>query len=141
MKNKNWYSAKGLFKHKYLDAAKQPKFEEQIILLRANSIDMCEKKALKIFKKNEAPQDGIFFLRLMDVYKLFDIPADGSEIYSFMRLSQLSTKKYIDEYEHDGKPDSCDKIGWNHVWYNIDGNRSGCYNCNKTSKKKLWNEK
>ena len=36
------------------------------------------------------------------------------------------------------KGEDCEKLGAEHVWYNIDGKNSGCYHCKIVRPGKLW---
>ncbi len=36
------------------------------------------------------------------------------------------------------KGEDCEKAGGKHEWYNLDGEKSGCYHCEVTRKDKLW---
>ena len=36
------------------------------------------------------------------------------------------------------KGEDCEKVGADHVWYNIDGETSGCYHCKVRRPGQLW---
>jgi len=37
-----------------------------------------------------------------------------------------------------GKANSCEAVGAEHWWYNIDGKSSGCYHCEVVRTGRLW---
>jgi hypothetical protein len=138
-KKKSWFGAKGLFRHMDPDSPSiQDRYEESIVVLKAESEEQAEQRALEKFRKYAREELGIFFTGHYEICHLFDPVRAGREVYWFMRISRLTPEKYVEKYWDDGRPRSCADKGWTHFWHNLDGKRSGCLNCQEVRRGKLW---
>jgi len=98
-----WYGAKCVFLHR--DAPKQGEgqvFEERIVLIRAASaaeaIRLGEAEAEEYARQNEAE-----YLGFIDTFHIFsDEVGAGTEVYSLMRTSPLSSEEFVTKYYDDG---------------------------------------
>ena len=136
---KSWFGVKGLFRHVLPGhPSAKARYEESIIVLKAESDEEAHEQALELFQKYAEEEPGIVFTGHHEVCALFDPVRAGREAYWFMRISGLSPEKYIEKYWDDGRPRSCDDKGWTHAWYNLDGKSSACFNCREVRRGQLW---
>ena len=121
------FSGIGLFKHVFNDPNKITKFEERVVMTEASSLDEAKQAILKEFR--EYATDGVEYLDLYEVEEMY--PEDGSviEITSTVKVFSGSDNEYIEKFWDDQSPQSCEKVGWNHVWYKKSEGKLGCYNC------------
>ncbi len=135
----SWFSIKGLFRHMHPEQPTvQDRYEERIIVLKAESEEQAHERALVLFRKYAHEELGIIFTGHYEMCDLLEPVRAGREVYWHLRISRLSPEKYIEKYWDDGRPRSCDDRGWTHFWYNLDGKRSGCLNCQEVRRGKLW---
>ena len=102
--NEPWYSVKCIFIHDELSGDNgEVMYEERIVVLKAGSLDeaiaLGETEALEY-----AEGDGtVHYAGFISAYHLFEKElADGAEVYSLMRLSNLNKEAFIDRYHDDG---------------------------------------
>ena len=79
-------------------------YEERITLWRATSLEDAVARAETEAKTyaasvEEAPDS---YLGLAQAFQLFDEPADGAELFSLMRESELSAEDYLDAFFDTG---------------------------------------
>ena len=105
MKKQDWYSAKTVYKHHRVEAGKtKTVFEERVVLLRAAGFDDAIAKAEEEAAAYCSTDGDAIYLGFVDVFHLFDEKVGhGTEVYSLMRESKLSNKKYLDHFFDDGK--------------------------------------
>ena len=131
------YSCIGVFKHSSDDPKRIAQFEERVVVTEASSKKEAETIILSEFK--EYATDGTQFL---DEYEINEIYEDeGSlvtEVASSMKTFDGTDEEYLDKHWYDQKPLSCENVGWQHVWHNRDGGKSGCYNCQEERDGELW---
>jgi hypothetical protein len=85
-KKKSWFGAKGLFRHMDPDSPSiQDRYEESIVVLKAESEEQAEQRALEKFRKYAREELGIFFTGHYEICHLFDPVRAGREVYWFMR--------------------------------------------------------
>jgi hypothetical protein len=136
-----WFSATGLFIHRFPVPGCVTQFEERVVIVEAENEDHAERLILAEFSEYASDDAGI---ELLDEYYLQEIEQPhGSkvvEVASTMRVSPLEPQEYIDRYWCDLRPDSCDQVGWNHAWFNVDNESSRCYNCLEVRPGKPWKQ-
>ena len=125
-----------IFKHIFHDKNKVSQFEERVLLTDADSYEKAEEKFLIEFK--EYGSDECIFINEYEIFEISETDKSIIEIVSSMKVFNGTDSEYLDKYFYDQRPLSCDDIGWQHSWYNIDGKRSGCYNCQEIRDGKLW---
>jgi hypothetical protein len=100
-----WYAARCVFKHTNLKALRRRKnvYEERIVLVRARSFDEAFRKAEREAKKYARGTAGITYIRFVEAYHLFGRRVgDGSEVFSLMRSSDLTSRAFVARYLRDG---------------------------------------
>jgi hypothetical protein len=77
-------------------------YEERITLWRAKNIDGAIRKS-EAEVKRYAKECGGKYLNFIQAYWLYDeVDADGVEVFSLLRESDLTAKKYLDTYFDTG---------------------------------------
>lgn len=77
-------------------------YEERITLWRAKTMDGAIRKS-EAEAKRYAKESGGTYLKFIQAYWLYDeVDADGSEVFSLMRESNLPSKQYIDTHFDTG---------------------------------------
>jgi len=77
-------------------------YEERITLWRAKSINEAIRKS-EAEVKRYAKESGGTYLKFIQAYWLYDeVDADGLEVFSLMRESDLTSKQYIDMHFDTG---------------------------------------
>jgi uncharacterized protein DUF4288 len=124
----SWYSAKCIFRLKANDSRRQ-RFEERIVLIRADGLDEAIEKAEKNAEKYREYNPGIEFTGFVEVFEFFDDLIEcQTELFSSLRVSDLNSTEYLDRF-YPEIPGDCEKVGQAHSWYRKDGLAMGCYNC------------
>lgn len=97
-----WYSVRCIFKHlPRHDATKRNLYEERITIWKAKSFEEAVELA-EIEAKDYADPDSEY-LGLAQVFNLFDeVLENGTEVFSLMRESNYTPKKYLDIYFDNG---------------------------------------
>jgi hypothetical protein len=125
-----------IFKHTSQDKNKVNQFEERVLLTEAETYEKAEEKFLDEFQEYES--DECIFLNEYEIFEINEIDKPVIEVASSMKVFTGTDDEYLDKYFYDQKPLSCDNVGWQHSWYNVDGKRSACYNCQEIRNEKLW---
>jgi hypothetical protein len=134
---KQWFSAKGVFVHRDSGSGPRQLYEERLILVRARTFRKARKLAEKDAQKYERLLDGCAFTKFVEVFRLFDEPGDGAEVFSTMEQSDLEPKEYV-ERRYPSKPADCEAEGREHRWYNKGHGYSACYHCSVVKPGDLW---
>jgi len=114
-------------------------YEERIVLVKSNNLQNAIKKAEKEAKRYIKDLDGCKYTGYWEAWHLYDNKIGYlTEIYSAMRRSNLTPKKYITKYYSDDILDDCQKHGLKHRWHNLDCKNSACYHCKVILKGQLW---
>ncbi|MEP6754372.1 MAG: DUF4288 domain-containing protein [Chthonomonadales bacterium] len=104
MENPEWYAAKTVYKSRIIeDGTPKARFEERVVLFHAT--DFLDAIAKAEVEAEEYCSDvfGTEYLGFVNVYHLFDKTINhGTEVYSLMRESDLSTEEYLDHFYDDG---------------------------------------
>lgn len=105
---KLWFSARTVFEH---DKPGDGLFEERIVLLRAadfeEALERAEAEALRY-----AEEAGGTYTGYASVFEIADEQlADGSEVFSLMRDSDLEADDYIDHFFATGDERQADEEG------------------------------
>ena len=100
----DWYAVRCVFAVSNPPATGGNTYEERITLWRALSaekaIERAEVEAAQYAAASEDTPDT--FLGFSQSYRLFDVPADGAEIFSLMRDSDLDPDAYLSRFFDDG---------------------------------------
>ena len=104
MKNPEpWYSAKCVFLHSTRERRPKRCYEERITLIRASSFKEALRKGEAEARRYAKSLKGTRYLGFISVYNLFDSKVgDGTEIYSLMHTTPLSSKAYLRRYYQGG---------------------------------------
>ena len=96
----SWYSVRCVFAVGWPREGFRETYEERITLWRARSAEEAMERAeTEALEYAENIMVGpTTYLGLAQSYHLFDDPADGAEIFSLMRDSNLDAKKYLDTF-------------------------------------------
>lgn len=102
-KETRWYTVKGLFRWYMKETGETAKFEERVVLFRADCSDqaiaMAEKEAVSYCKADQKANFIIENLNIWMGYVLDDEKLEnGSEVYSNLTDSDLTAKQYIKKY-------------------------------------------
>lgn len=130
----SWYGVKGIMLHAAhggRGGGLRRRFEEQVILVRARSTAACKKKAIRFFQKAASQSTGAKFIDIVNICSLFEAPKEGAEVYYRMIWSDEPASRIMKQQRHDGRPRSCEKIGWKHAWYNRFDKKRACVNCDQ----------
>ena len=77
-------------------------YEERVVLFRAEDFDDAIAKAeIEAAEYVEGLNSAV--LPLFQAHWLFDDPADGSEVFSLMRVSDLEPDEYLDHFFDTGE--------------------------------------
>ena len=130
------FSGVGVFKHNFKNPNQITQFEERVVMTETPSYEEAEKFILEDF--GEYATDGVEFINVYEIKEMY--PEDGPvlEIASTMKVFIGTDEEYIEKYWSDQKPLTCDDFGWQHVWRNYGGGKSGCYNCQEIRDGELW---
>jgi hypothetical protein len=134
---KQWFSAKGVFVHRDSGSGPRQLYEERVLLVRARTFRKARKLAEKDAQKYERLLDGCAFTEFVEVFRLFDEPGDGAEVFSTMEQSDLEPKEYV-ERRYPSKPADCEAEGREHRYYNNGHGYSACYHCSVVKPGELW---
>ena len=88
-----WFGVRTVFLHRSSPAQV---YEERINVVQAESQDDAIVKAETIAK--EHADEAAEFLDYVDVFEMFDELADGAEVFSLIRESDLAPNAYIDKF-------------------------------------------
>ncbi len=104
MNDEPWYGAKCIFRHADLKSEDGHLYEERVVLLKAGSEDEAIERAEKEAQEYAQNLDGCSYLAYVNVFHVYGASIrDGTEVYSLMRASKLSKKKYVDRFFDTGK--------------------------------------
>lgn len=97
-----WYAVRCIFRHPPRhDMTKKFLYEERITIWKAKSFEEAIEKA-EVEAKEYAEPDSKY-LELAQAYNLFTKTLkSGAEVFSLMRESNYSSKKYLDTYFDNG---------------------------------------
>ncbi|GAA5480741.1 hypothetical protein Hhel01_04270 [Haloferula helveola] len=122
-----------------------PKFERRTTVCSAPNEAQATERLLAEAKEYPATEQ-IKFLGDYLVQELDDSPGDlPVEVAHEMTIGVhpesgaiIDPKAFVDQHWGRSKIASCDALGFEHVWYNLDGMSSGCYNCEAVREGRLW---
>lgn len=145
MKTK-WYSMTALY-HWMQCGNALPKFERRITICSAVDLVAATKILLRTAQEY-ASDEHIVFLGEYDVQEVDDSPSEEPTEVAYemtigvdIKTGQLiDPEQFIEQHWTAGKLDSCDRLGFNHAWHNIDNLTSGCYNCQIEREGQLWTD-
>ncbi|MEZ5457939.1 MAG: hypothetical protein R3E65_01020 [Steroidobacteraceae bacterium] len=99
-----WFGVRCVFRHRQLPPRRYRTgavYEERILVFRARSADAAVAKAEK--EASQYAVDGTEYLGFAETFWLFDEDIkDKTEVFSLMRTSKLSPKKYLHTYYQTG---------------------------------------
>lgn len=98
-----WYSVRCVFGSDG-ESEDETTYEERITLWHATSADEAIERAEAeaIAYADSIDEAEVHYLGLAQCFHLFDDPADGAEIFSLMRDSELEPDEYLDTYFDSG---------------------------------------
>ena len=99
MDSSGWVSVRCVFRD--TGTGKQL-YEERITLWRADDVDVGISRAEQE-AKNYAEVNSVEYLGLAQAYLIAELPADGSEIFSLVRGSDLGPDDYLDTFFDTGE--------------------------------------
>jgi hypothetical protein len=96
-----WFSVRSVYRHPGLAEGREV-YEERVVLFKADDFDaaiaMAESEAADYVEDSDNE-----VLPLFQAHWLFDDPADGIEIFSLMRVSDLEPDEYLDHFFDTGQ--------------------------------------
>ena len=100
----NWYAVRCIFAVGWPPEAAGKIYEERITLWQASSFDEAIARAEAEAEEyastiEESPST---YLGLAQAFRLFESPADGAEVFSLMRESELAPDEYLTTYFDTG---------------------------------------
>ncbi len=100
----DWYAVRCVFAVGNPHATDGNTYEERITLWRAQSAEQAIERAEVEAAEYAAASDNTpdTFLGLCQSYRLIDVPADGAEVFSLMRGSDLSPPAYLSRFFDSG---------------------------------------
>ena len=104
---------------------------------RARTFRKARKLAENDAQKYECLLDGCAFTEFVEVFRLFDEPGNGAEVFSTMEQSDLEPREYV-ERRYPSKPADCEAEGREHRYYNKGHGYSACYHCSVVNPGELW---
>lgn len=79
-------------------------YEERVVLVKAESDNEAIEQAEKEAKEYAQGLEGCSYLGFVNVFHIYDESiGEGTEVYSLMRHSKLSKKKYLNRFFDTGK--------------------------------------
>jgi hypothetical protein len=124
---------------------KLPKFERRVTICSAADKKAATKTLLREARAYPSSEDMIF---LSDyIIEEFDGPPGKAPIEVASELTIgvdpktgtiIKPDQFLEEHWDVRKLESCDTLGFQHVWCNKDGLTSGCYNCGVVREGRLW---
>jgi hypothetical protein len=102
---KKWYGARCLFLHSDLGKSKRERtYEERVVVVRAIDFDTAIIEAEKEAENYSSYLQDTEYLGFVDVFEVFsDRITNKTEVFSLMRRSGLTPKKYIDRFYNTSK--------------------------------------
>ena len=99
-----WYAVRCLFAMEGLSELEdvQRAYEERITLWQAPSHEAAIERAEAEAREYAAALAPAEFLELAQSFRLFDAPADGVEVFSLLRTSDLSPSAYLNAFFDTG---------------------------------------
>jgi hypothetical protein len=100
-----WYAVRCIFRCGWPPKFAGRAYEERITLWRAESFDQAIERAEAEAREYavsiiDAPDA---YLSLAQAYRLSDVPADGAEVFSLVRVSKRKPKAYLERFFDTGK--------------------------------------
>ncbi|MGW2782262.1 hypothetical protein ACWC3X_13595 [Streptomyces populi] len=93
MSSLSWYGVRCIFRHRPLGV-----YEERVTLWTARSpeeaIGRAESEALEYCES----LDEVEYVKFAEVFKMFEAPGDGIEVFSLMRESDLPPGSYVERF-------------------------------------------
>lgn len=103
MNDEPWYGAKCIFLHTQIEGCPGQVYEERVVLTKATSLDDAIQRAESLAKEYASDCGGCSYTGFINVFHIYDENiGDGSEVYSLMRTSELSTNAYLDQFYDTG---------------------------------------
>ena len=108
MDSSGWVAVRCIFRSHRDDGDGEAVFEERLTLWREADVDRAieraEAEAEAYAAETTWPPDWVTeYLGTAQAYVLFDEPADGAEVFSLMRTSQLAPTAYLDRFFTTGQ--------------------------------------
>jgi hypothetical protein len=91
--DQSWFAVRCVLHHRERDA-----YEERITLWRSNDLDAAIARAEREARDYASDLETTEYTGLAQAYQLFDSPADGSEVFSLIRDSELAPDAYLNTF-------------------------------------------
>jgi hypothetical protein len=139
-----WYSMTAIFHWERMGNT-LPKFERRVTICLAADQEAATETLLR--EAREYPTtDHIVFLGDYSIEELDDRPSKvpievAHELTIGVDLTTvviIDPDQFLAQHWCASRIESCDTLGFQHVWYNIDNLTSGCYNCKVVREGRLW---
>lgn len=96
-----WYGAKLIFRHVNNETGNSRSFEERVVLVHADTEEAASRRAEELAKEYE--DSNTEYTGFIQLFHIFDESiGDGTEVFSLIRESQLSTDEYLDSFYDTG---------------------------------------
>lgn len=101
-RSSGWYAVRCVFAFEGLSEDAARTYEERVTLWRASSHDEAIERAEAEARDYAAVLAPAEYVELAQSYELPDAPADGVEVFSLMRDSDLTPSAYLDAFFETG---------------------------------------
>lgn len=98
----DWYAVRCVFAVIGLSEGGETTYEERVTLWQAGSPDEAIERAEAEAEDYAEGLTQATYLGLAQSFKLFDFPAEGVEVFSLMRDSDLAPSDYLDAFFDTG---------------------------------------
>jgi hypothetical protein len=122
-----------------------PKFERRTTICSASDVEQATERLLMEAKAYGAGQN-IKFLGDYLIQKIDDpLGEEPVEVAHELTIGVdpesgaiIEPHEFLQQYWDRSQIESCDVLGFQHVWYNRDDVNSACYNCEVVREGRLW---
>ena len=139
-----WYSMTAIYHWEQMGST-LPKFERRTTICSVPD----EARAIErlLAEAKDYPTSGhIKFLGDYFIQGIDDPPSDEPiEVAHEMSIGVdpnsgriIEAEEFLEHHWGRSRIESCDTLGFEHVWHNLDGKSSACYNCEEVREGRLW---
>ena len=124
-----------------------PKYERRITICSAADEKAATEALLREAKEYPASEPIVF----LDDYCIEEIDEPPSEVpievaheltigVDLTTGTTIEPDEFLERHWCASRIESCETLGFRHVWHNIDNQTSGCYNCKVVREGRLWEQ-
>jgi hypothetical protein len=139
-----WYSMTAIF-HWECIGETLPKFERRVTICCAADEEAATEALLREAKEYPTSENIVF----LDDYCIEEIDERPSRVpievaheltigVDLTTGAIIDPGQFLEQHWCASRIESCDTLGFQHVWHNIDNLTSGCYNCKVVREGQLW---